>query len=365
MGMTKICARGMAWWVRGALALATGACGVDGPGSAGALAEDELPREEEARSQAARRIASLFDSVEVVAIGEPHRNVELHSLLQELVADDSLVARVGVIVVEFGNAHYQDVLDRFAAGAEVHEDSVAQVWRTTTQIHGVWDAPMYEEFFHAVRRSNAGRPPSERLRVLAGDPPLDWSAIQTGEALRSVTEHRATHFTQVVLNQIEADIGGVLAVIGGAHLDLARTGTVGAMIQDAAPGTLFTVQPIIADTALTLWEPRLDTLVAPALIPTRGSWFGSMDGAILAGGGRRMVRRDGVWVEEPAPLTGRGPIHDMTDALLYLGPARSLTYERPLASLANDTAYCDAYRARWSLVSVPPERSHPCWRGGS
>ena len=48
------------------------------------------------------------------------------------------------------------------------------MWRNTTQSPGqTWDASVYEQFFRRVRAVNWTLPPSKRIRVLLGDPPLD------------------------------------------------------------------------------------------------------------------------------------------------------------------------------------------------
>jgi hypothetical protein len=53
------------------------------------------------------------------------------------------------------------------------------VWNDTTQSDPVWDLPIYEDFYRAVRTINQELPPSRRLRVLLGDPPIDWRNIHT------------------------------------------------------------------------------------------------------------------------------------------------------------------------------------------
>jgi hypothetical protein len=44
----------------------------------------------------------------------------------------------------------------------------------------MWDRPIDEEFFRAVRLLNAGMPSARRVRVLLGDPPTDWDAARSG-----------------------------------------------------------------------------------------------------------------------------------------------------------------------------------------
>ena len=57
----------------------------------------------------------LFDTYDLVAISEMHRSKEVHEFLRSLIRDPRLTKhRVTNIVVEFGNAKYQSIADRYA-----------------------------------------------------------------------------------------------------------------------------------------------------------------------------------------------------------------------------------------------------------
>jgi Haem-binding uptake, Tiki superfamily, ChaN len=110
----------------------------------------------------------------IVALGEVHGNEQCHQFRLALLRDIRVTDLVNDIVVEFGNAKYQDVVDSFVAGGKVGDAELRHVWQDTTQISGVWDRPMYRDFFRAVRDLNLSLPQNRRLRVLLGDPPVDW-----------------------------------------------------------------------------------------------------------------------------------------------------------------------------------------------
>ena len=103
-------------------------------------------------------IVEAFRSHAIVAIGEDHGNEQGHAFRVALIRDPRFAAIVNDIVVECGNAKYQDVMDRFVRGDEVPYETLRQVWQNTTQTSGVWDRPIYEEFFRAVRAVNATLP---------------------------------------------------------------------------------------------------------------------------------------------------------------------------------------------------------------
>lgn len=62
-------------------------------------------------------ILEAFDTHSVVALGEgDHNNEQGHAFRLSLIRDPRFPTIVNDIVVEFGNARYQDIMDRFVAG---------------------------------------------------------------------------------------------------------------------------------------------------------------------------------------------------------------------------------------------------------
>jgi erythromycin esterase-like protein len=128
-------------------------------------------------------IAAAFATHALVAVGEAHGNVRDHEFRVALIRDPRLFARVDDVLVEFGNARYQQLVDRFVTGDPVPDESLRRVWQDTTAPHSVWDRPIYEAFFKVVRELNAGPRRARPLRVLLGDPPIDWDAVHSPEDL--------------------------------------------------------------------------------------------------------------------------------------------------------------------------------------
>ena len=148
-------------------------------------------------------IVDAFDSHNVVAFGEGmHRNDQSHALRLALIRDPRFTAVVNDIVVEFGNARYQEVMDRFVRGEDVPREELRQVWQNTTQAHAVWDVPIYEEFYRAVRNVNASLAPDRQLRVLLGDPPIDWDN-RNSEDVRALGG-RSGHAVEVIKREVLA-----------------------------------------------------------------------------------------------------------------------------------------------------------------
>lgn len=123
-------------------------------------------------------LLSAFDHVDVVALEETRGNQADSELRLRLVQDPDFPFRVNSIIVEFGSALHQAILDRYIDGQDVSPKEIEQVWRDTTQV-AAWDAPVYAGFFAAVREVNQKLPPLRRVHVIAGDPPIDWDKVRT------------------------------------------------------------------------------------------------------------------------------------------------------------------------------------------
>ena len=163
-------------------------------------------------------IIDAFRTHPVVALNEGHSEERSHAFLLALIRDPRFPSVVNDIVVEFGNSRYQDVIDRFVGGDEVPDEMLRRVWQDTTQPHTIWDRPIYEEFFRAVRALNAALPRDRRLRVLLGDPPIDWATVRTLEDLRESRVGRSRHPADVILREVLAKGRRALVLYGAGHL---------------------------------------------------------------------------------------------------------------------------------------------------
>src|SRR5258708_19770514 len=99
-----------------------------------------------------------------------HGNEQSHAFRLRLIRDPRFPVEVNDIVVEFGSARYQDVIDRFVEGGEVRSSELAKVWRDVAQNGALADLPIYDEFFWAFRGVNAA-PPKHRHPLAPRPPP--------------------------------------------------------------------------------------------------------------------------------------------------------------------------------------------------
>src|SRR5215472_10270477 len=165
-------------------------------------------------------IVEAFHTHTVVALGnvEFRGNDQSHAFQVSLICDPRFTAVVNDVLVEFGNARYQDIIDRFVRGEEVSYESLRRVWQDTTQVEYEWDLPIYEDFFRAVRKVNASFPRTRQLRVLLGDPPIDWDQVHNLDDLHKAMGDRDGHAVDVLRREVLAKGRHALVIYGSQHL---------------------------------------------------------------------------------------------------------------------------------------------------
>src|SRR5436190_6196330 len=133
--------------------------------------KSHLPEESAGVDSIARTLISAFDHFDIVALGEAHDRKVDSDLRIALVRHPDFAKKVRAILVEFGSTTEQATLDRYVRGENISPAQLAQVWKTTTQAaNGVWDDPIYTDFFAAVRDVNSKLPDDARIRVFGDDP---------------------------------------------------------------------------------------------------------------------------------------------------------------------------------------------------
>ncbi|MBY0495565.1 MAG: hypothetical protein K2Y23_15245 [Cyanobacteria bacterium] len=290
-------------------------------------------------------ILDAFQSHQIVALGEGlHGNTQSHAFRLTLVRDPRFVALVNDIVVEFGSARHQAVMDRFTGGGDVPAVELRKAWQDTTQ-HGLWDSPIYEEFFRAVRDVNASLPPERELRVLLGDPPIDWDAVRSPHDLGRWNGLRDTHAADLIDREVLSKNRRALVIYGDGHF---RRHTRWAGMSDTRP-TLLNLIERKGVKAFAVWTnttvelDRIQRNIAswpiPSLAIVRGTRLGTINFKYFAG-------------METDPPTN---MEDQFDAVLYLGPPSSITMSEMSAALCADAEFTKMRVARLGLGPGGPD----------
>jgi hypothetical protein len=289
-------------------------------------------------------IMNAFQSHAIVALGnaEFRGNEQCHNFQVSLIRHPGFAASVTDIVVEFGNARYQDVIDRFVRGEDIPYPSLRAVWQNTTQVEWEWDLPIYEDFFRAVRAVNVSLPHARQLRVLLADPPIDWDKVQTLADLRNAMGDRDGYAVDLLRREVLAKGHHALLIFGSQHL-IRKSGAPGA-VDERARGivarleqeNITSIFTVIPETRHDLKTLQADVASWPALslAVLHGTTLGA---AAWNPGSQRPIR-----------------FEDQADAILYLGPPSSLTASKLSPALCSDPEYMKMRTWRLNLLPPPP-----------
>lgn len=275
-------------------------------------------------------VLRAFDSAWVVALGENHGHLEFHDLVLRVLDTPGAAGVIDDIAVEWGNALYQDVVDRYTRGDAVPWDSVTMAWRNTiVSPNTVWDAPVYERFFRDVRRLNADLPPESQYRVLLADSPVDWAQVDSASQLRPYFD-RAQSMADVIRHESLLKGRRCLFLAGGLHVarvPRVRRSSLGVPLGEVTPvawlelrnpGATYVVQSM--GNAEDLGLSDLVGSGPPSVVETAGTAIG----AILGNSATTLRNRDGTRPD----VYGARTLAEIVDAVIIWDPAE-LTFPDP------------------------------------
>jgi hypothetical protein len=235
----------------------------------------------------------------------------------------------------------------------------------------VWDRPVFEAFFRDVRAVNASLPKDRQIRVLLGDPPIDWSKINSaddyGEACRSVAD-RDSCPAAIIQREVLVRQRRALVVYGAMHF-LRRNPYWQMKDQKEAEQRFNTPANSIVSLlesqgvkVYSVWSTVLIDLAAlhseatswkvPSLVPIHDTPLGVMSFRSyyphIA-----FTTHDGV-AEEISIDPIRSPVmQEQFDAVLYYGRPSELTWSRVPLALASDPEYVKMRLDRIGWAGLP------------
>ena len=293
-----------------------------------------IPPEQPRLQNASIAMIRLFNTHDMVMFGEVHDSEQEYQWLSKLVKTPGFSDHVDDIVVEFGNALYQQTVDRYVAGEDVPFDEVQKAWRNTVgDVLPV--SPEYGWLYKAVREANMEHPGERGIRLVMGSPPADWDKIKNLADLAPYEGEREQWYARVVKTEVLAKHHHALLIMGAGHFlrgheealqyELAaeqhrnlppldriklQPGYVEREIRAAGANPYLVVFGTNAVDNHGDVDRRFDSLQAPVLVPLYGNWVGALPTQPVLSGGHA-----------PAiPLT----LADQADALLYVAPCSAL-----------------------------------------
>lgn len=298
----------------------------------------------------------------MVALGEGnHNNEQGHAFRLSLIRDPRFSAIVNDIVVEFGNARYQDTMDRFVSGEEVSDTELCKVWQNTTAPHPIWDVPIYEEFFRAVRAVNSALPKQRQLRVWLGDPPIDWENLN-GDDWNKLISERDSHPAELILKEVIAKERRALVIYGDNHFLRHAIRFIGVtdetlseVIDTPSLVTLlertgiivFTIKTYTDGEDIRTLQPNIQMWPEPSLTKLHGTILGAQDYGFYYPG-EVMWKKINDTVQSFKVRPGLR-MQEQFDAFLYLGPLSAITKSELTAKLCSDLAYVEMRKRRMAL----------------
>jgi hypothetical protein len=264
-------------------------------------------------------IFEAFGDHPVVGIGDAHGNRQGTAFQLSLIRDPRFPGLVNDILVEFGNSRHQDVLDRYIRGEEISREALQRIGLDTTQQHiASLDVP---ELFVVVRGLNATLPQDRRIRVLLGEPPIDWERMRTPEDMKtwdaSPAARRDAFAADLIRREVLAKNRRVLAIYGAGHFFRKVISESIVTLLEEGKVRPFTVWTNAAAEMATM-QPDVSQWPVPSLARLRGTILGGVNLADFFGPGGQDI-----------PEQWRAPLEDQFDAVLYLGPLASITLGRP------------------------------------
>lgn len=285
-------------------------------------------------AHAPQGILDLFESADVVLLGERPWSKLDSDLRNAVVRHPDFAKIVDDVVIEFASALHQDILDTYVLELKpVPAEELRKIWRDTTQ-PGTWEPPVYREFIDVVRQANVMTPPEKRVRVVAGDPPIEWDKIH-GWADTAPYRDRIGHAVEVIGREVIEKKRRALVIYREENLPRGMSGRRGNMtnrLEAAHPGSKILVIATVPDAskAVPELEKSIDISKRPTLVKLSRSSIG-------------------LWPAKMIFENAKGSLKQMADGLLYMGNLRDRRI-RPPHDAASDTAYVREILRRRSIV---------------
>ena len=301
-------------------------------------------------------LSKIYDSHPLIFMGEWHRNVQQHAFLRELIGDPRFLCRTDDIVIESGNARLQPIADAWASGKDVSEADLVSMYRET-EVPFAWNAPMYRQFYEAVREANAKHLCPRPVRLVLGDPPFDWANVETADDLKKV-EDRDRFFADVVEREVLAKKRHALMISGALHAlrkypkrapgeDGFGEPSAAQLIEKEHPGSLFMVALVTTPAAAeTMKMPP-----PPSFRVLRGTAIAKLNFGIIAP----------EWSATPVVINGKhdwkltesngwASMGEVVDGVLYLGGDKTRAFPPP--SIYLEPVYQKELRRRIRIIKA-------------
>jgi hypothetical protein len=301
-------------------------------------------------------IFAAFKTHPLVGIGEHHSIQQELDFYTALVGDPRFAREVGNVVVEFGGAAHQDIIDRYVDGQYVPYTELRKVWTDTVGWLPVVTRVGYAAFFAQVRETNKALAPGRRIHVWLGEPVIDWSKI-THAGWLALNRQRDTHAAALVEREILAKGRKALLIYGAGHFEPPVPGSAGEALAKAGWSTVYLSTLIRRKHPDALFvaifyngtgdkpcaremDRSMESWQAPAMAaPARGSFIANRVRDCSNLRVEDMTFPGLTNAQKQQIIDADKDVTSQADAIIYVGPSTSLTYSPYLPDLYLDADY--------------------------
>lgn len=275
-------------------------------------------------------IIKLFNDKPIVALGETHGHVQLYEFLTKLVQTEGFYKNVNDILIESGNALYQQTLDDYIFGGDVPFNELQKVWFNTTQSPvDPWSSNVYYDFLKTIRILNKTLPIEYKIRVIASDPPIEWAKVNTKEDYLKARGSRDEYYAKMVINNVLSKNRKALLINGGAHFGnhSPKKNKVNQRIEKEYPNS---VTVILARSGLWKGNEEKEKALnwsSGTIAKVKDTWIGLLPGPRRMSLASQSSNNSNVQtISSSKSQPSKHKRQDYFDYLLYLGKAEDLTY---------------------------------------
>jgi hypothetical protein len=222
-------------------------------------------------------------------------------------------------------------------------------------------SPATASLYEAVREENLKRRGKHQMRILCGDPYIDWEKVKEKGDIGPYLGNRDQWFTQVVKDEVLAKHHRALLIMGWGHfarvLPFPRRFSIEQELQAAGAKTYLIIVGTNTPGGYDDIDHRFDSWPTPVIVSLSGNWVGELPAmSILSGGGAEGYQ----WMisstpSSPASAPPPVKLQEVADALLYLGPRDSLTSINMTRAELDGTPYGKEIERRLAIEGFPAD----------
>lgn len=162
------------------------------------------------------KLLKSINSYNALAFSEDHSMSSDDHFIIKMISHKSFPSSINDIVIEAGNARYQNIVDDYILrNKNIPMSDLKKIWFDTTQL-GIGECPFYERLLKLVRKINKDLSSYKKVRILLGDPPINWDLIKSFKDWKKF-QNRDGHFAGTTIKNSLSKNRKALLIAGSDH----------------------------------------------------------------------------------------------------------------------------------------------------